>query len=236
MIYDMRKLSIVIPVFNEVNTLPLLLNKINNIEIEQIEKEILIIDDFSNDGTRDFLQNLEPKYQVFLQEKNQGKGSAVKKGLELATGDFLIIQDADLEYDPQDYSILLEPILKHGADVVYGSRFLGKGPHRVLFFWHSLGNRVLTLFSNMLTNLNLTDMETCYKLFKKEAIVDIIPKLKSTKFGFEPEITARIAKKDLSIYEVGISYYGRTYKDGKKINWKDGLAAFWHIIRFNLFS
>lgn len=232
----MQKLSIIIPVFNEQKTLPTLLEKIEKVILEDIEKEIVIVDDCSTDGTRDFLQTLGQKYRIFFQENNQGKGSAVKKGLELASGDFLLIQDADLEYDPSDYSVLLEPIFKHSADVVYGSRFLGKGPHRVLFFWHSLGNRILTLFSNMLTNVNLTDMETCYKLFKKEVLADIIPKLKSTRFGFEPEITARIAKKEIVIYEVGISYYGRTYKDGKKINWKDGLAAFWHIIRFNLFS
>ncbi|MCB9802857.1 glycosyltransferase family 2 protein [Candidatus Nomurabacteria bacterium] len=232
----MKKLSIVIPVFNEAKTLPLLLEKIEAVFLDDIEKEILIIDDASTDGTREILENLKDKYRIFIQEKNQGKGAAVRKGLELASGDFLLIQDADLEYDPNDYQVLLEPVLRHGADVVYGSRFLGKGPHRVLFFWHSLGNRILTLFSNMLTNINLTDMETCYKLFKKEVIADIIPKLKSTRFGFEPEITARIAKKEIVIYEVGISYYGRTYKDGKKINWKDGLAAFWHIIRFNLFS
>lgn len=236
MIYEMKKLSIVIPVFNEAKTLPLLLEKIEAVFLDDIEKEILIIDDASTDGTREILENLKDKYRIFIQEKNQGKGAAVRKGLELASGDFLLIQDADLEYDPNDYQVLLEPVLRHGADVVYGSRFLGKGPHRVLFFWHSLGNRILTLFSNMLTNINLTDMETCYKLFKKEVIADIIPKLKSTRFGFEPEITARIAKKEIVIYEVGISYYGRTYKDGKKINWKDGLAAFWHIIRFNLFS
>jgi len=232
----MKKLSIIIPVFNEVETLSVLLQKVEDVALEDIEKEIIIVDDASTDGTQDYLHKLMDKYKIFIQNKNTGKGAAVRKGMALATGDFMIIQDADLEYDPKDYKNLLKPMLENKADIVYGSRFLGKGPHRVLFFWHSLGNRLLTLFSNMLTNINLTDMETCYKLFRREAVIDIIPKLKATRFGFEPEITAKIAKKHLIIYEVGISYYGRTYEEGKKINWKDGLAAFWHIIRFNLFS
>ena len=230
------KLSVVIPVYNEVNTIHALLNAVNAVEIFGLEKEIVIVDDFSTDGTRDVLKKLNPSnYRIFYQEKNQGKGAAIRRGFAEATSDFIIIQDADLEYNPQEYKFLLEPLLEGKADVVYGSRFVGDRPHRVLFFWHYVGNKLLTILSNMFTGINLTDMETCYKAFTKEALQKILPTLKSNRFTIEPEITARIAQKKLRIYEVGISYSGRTYAEGKKINWKDGLSALWAIIKFNLF-
>jgi glycosyltransferase involved in cell wall biosynthesis len=200
-------------------------------------KEIVVVDDFSIDGTREILRTVESngsgKFQIIYHDKNKGKGAAIKSGFALANGDILIIQDADLEYDPQEYPKLIKPIVDGKADVVYGSRFSGGGPHRVLFFWHYVGNTFLTLLSNMCTNLNLTDMETCYKAFKKEVLSRI--DIKENRFGFEPEFTAKVAKLRCRIYEVGISYSGRTYSEGKKINWKDGVWAIWCIIKYNFF-
>lgn len=230
------KLSIVIPIYNEKNTILELLSRVEKVDIGNIDKEIILVDDYSTDGTREILKKLENKYKVIYQDKNRGKGAALRAGFKHATGDISIVQDADLEYSPDEYQKLLEPITNNNADVVYGSRFTGIGAHRVLFFWHNMGNQILTTLSNMLTNLNLTDIETGYKVFRKEVIKDILPKLKSNRFGFEPEVTARIAKGKYRIYEVGISYYGRTYKEGKKINWKDGIKAVFAIIYFNLFS
>jgi len=230
------KLSIIIPIYNEKNTLLEIISRVEKAKIGNIEKEIILIDDYSTDGTRELLKNLENKYKVFYQDKNQGKGAALRLGFKHATGEILIIQDSDLEYNPDEYPELLNPILGGAADVVYGSRFIGTGPHRILFYRHYLGNRFLTTFSNMMTDLNLTDMETCYKVFRKEVIEDILPKLKSNRFGFEPEITARVAHKKYRIYEVGISYHGRTYKEGKKIGWKDGIKTIFSIIYFNLFG
>lgn len=230
------KLSVVIPVYNEKNTIAKILQAVAGVNLPGMEKEIIVVDDGSTDGTREVLQNYtEPAYRIHLQEQNQGKGAALRKGFSLATGDFIIIQDADLEYDPKEYPLILAPLVEGKADVVYGSRFIGDRPHRVLFFWHSIGNKFLTLFSNMLTDLNLTDMETCYKAFTKEAMAKILPKLESDRFNIEPEITARVAKARLRIYEVGISYHGRTYEEGKKIGVRDGFSALWAIIKFNLF-
>jgi len=231
----MKKLSIIIPAYNEKNTILKILGLIENVELPGMQKEIIIIDDCSLDGTKEILKNLTDKYKIILQDKNRGKGAAVRRGFKESSGDIIIIQDADLEYDPNDYKKLIKPILEEKADVVYGSRFSGGQTRRVLFFWHSLGNKFLTGFSNMLTNLNLTDMEICYKVFSREAIDKISPKLTSNRFGIEPEITALIAKEKFRIYEVGITYSGRTYQEGKKINWKDGFSAIWCIIKFNLF-
>jgi len=231
------KLSIIIPVYNEKNTILKILDRVEAVSLVGIEKEIIIIDDKSNDGTFDILKTIEHKYRVIYQEKNQGKGSAITVGFKVSSGDLIIVQDADLEYDPNEYKEVLEPIIKGDADVVYGSRFISNKPHRVLYFWHSVGNKFLTLFSNMMTNLTLTDMETCYKAFNRKALDLIKDRLVSKRFGIEPEMTALVAKnKDLVIYEVGISYRGRTYHEGKKINWKDGVSAFWHIIKFNIFE
>lgn len=226
------KLSVIIPVYNEKNTIEEIIHRVLNVEIG-LEKEIIVVDDCSQDGTREILEELNhPNIKVYFQSKNQGKGAALQTGFSKAEGDIILIQDADLEYDPREYPILLEPILDGRADAVYGSRFLG-GPHRVLFFWHYIGNRFLTTFSNMLSNLNLTDMETCYKAFKKDTLKKIT--IKSKRFGFEPEITTKLAKLKCRIYEVPISYSGRDYNEGKKIGWKDGIAAFFHIIRFKFF-
>lgn len=228
------KLSIIIPCFNEKNTILKILSKVEAVKLDGIEKEIVIIDDCSTDGTRDILRSLEGKYKIFYQEKNRGKGAALRKGFEIGIGDFFIIQDADLEYNPDEYPKLLKPILAGEADVVYGSRFVGGEKHRVLYFWHSLGNKFLTLLSNMFTNLNLTDMETCYKIFTRPVIEKILPTLKSDRFGFEPEVTAKVARNDFRIFEVGISYSGRTYQEGKKINWWDGVKAAFCIIYFSI--
>ena len=227
------KLSIIIPVYNEKNTVKRVVQQVQDVKLD-MEKEIILIDDGSTDGTREILKNLEyPNVKVKLQEKNQGKGSALQAGFSLATGDFVIIQDADLEYDPREYPILLTPLLDGRADAVYGSRFLG-GPHRVLFFWHYIGNKMLTTLSNMLSNLNLTDMETCYKVFRKDVLDKIT--IKSKRFGIEPEITMKLARQKCRIYEVPISYSGRDYTEGKKIGWKDGVAAIYHLIRFKFFD
>ena len=228
------KLSVIIPCFNEEKTIV----EIIDIVKKQIkdDDEIIVIDDFSTDNTRKILkENLNDKINhLIFNEKNFGKGFSVRKGIEVATGEILLIQDADLEYDPSDYEKLLKPIKNGFADVVYGSRFVGSQEKRVLYFWHMIGNKILTLLSNMFTNLNLTDMEVCYKVFKKDAIKNII--LKENRFGFEPEITAKFSKKKLRIYEVGIKYFGRTYSDGKKITWRDGFSALRCIVYYNLFK
>jgi glycosyltransferase involved in cell wall biosynthesis len=225
-------ISIIIPVFNESDTIE---ETINSVLASPFKKEIIIIDDGSTDATGNILKRINhPDIRVILHEQNQGKGKAVYTGMANAHGDVIIIQDADLEYDPAEYVTLLNPILSGKADVVYGSRFGGHGAHRVLYFWHYLGNRFLTLLSNIFTDLNLTDMESCYKVFTKKAIEGII--IEENRFGFEPEITAKIAKRKLRIYEVPISYYGRTYEEGKKIGWKDGLWAIWCILKYNIFK
>ena len=228
---DKMKLSVIIPVYNERETIH---DIIAAVSATPYQKEILVVDDGSTDGAGDILSSMQQDdLKVFTHEENQGKGAALQTGFSNATGDIILIQDADLEYDPEEYPVLLKPILDGKADVVYGSRFAGQGAHRVLYFWHSVGNRFLTLLSNLFTNLNLTDMETCYKVFTKEALVGLM--IKEKRFGFEPEITAKMAKKKLRIYEVPISYYGRTYEQGKKIGWKDGVWAIWCILKYNIF-
>jgi glycosyltransferase involved in cell wall biosynthesis len=242
------KLSVLIPAYNEMRTIRQILYRVQQVELE---KEIIIIDDYSADGTRAFLEELVekggvlpaadgqpelnlPDFQVIFHEKNQGKGAAINSGIQALSGDVMVIQDADLEYDPQEYHRLLKPIEDGFADVVYGSRFMGGLPHRILFFWHSIGNKWLTFISNMFTDMNLTDMETCYKMIRREFIDQIT--IKEKRFGIEPEITAKIAKLNARVYEVGISYYGRTFEEGKKIGFKDGIRAVYCILRYNLFS
>ncbi len=227
------KLSIIIPCFNEKSTIVSIVDAVRAAAVPN--KEIIIVDDCSTDGTREILEReLRPHIaSIFYHERNRGKGAALRTGIAAATGDVVIIQDADLEYDPQEYPLLLEPFIQNKADVVYGSRFMGGRPHRVVYYWHSVGNWLLTTLSNMLTNINLTDMETCFKAFRREIIQSIT--IEENRFGFEPEITAKIAKMGCRIYEVGISYYGRTYAEGKKIGWKDGFRALYCIIKYNLF-
>jgi glycosyltransferase involved in cell wall biosynthesis len=242
------KLSVLMPAYNEINTIKDILRKVQNVNID---KEIIVVDDFSTDGTREFLRELEEKNGVIsandnhsevkidnliviYHKENLGKGAAINSGLQQINGDVMIIQDADLEYEPEEYHKLLAPILNGHADVVYGSRFMGGSPHRILFFWHSIGNKLLTFMSNMFTNLNLTDMETCYKMIKREVIDQIT--IKESGFGIEPEITAKISKLGARVYEVGISYYGRTFEEGKKISWRDGIRTVYCIFRYNLFS
>jgi len=226
------KLSIVIPCYNERGTIEAVIDAVR--AAPGGEKEIIVVDDCSRDGSGELLEGpLRAKVDRVLRHPvNRGKGAALRTGIAHATGDIVIIQDADLEYDPQQYPVLIEPILQNKADVVYGSRFLGGGPHRVLYFWHRVGNGLLTLVSNMFTNLNLTDMETCYKVFRREIIQSLV--IEEDRFGFEPEITAKIAKLRCRIFEVGISYYGRTYEEGKKIGWRDGVRALWCIVRYNV--
>ncbi len=225
------QLSVIIPVYNEAETLDPIVAAVAAVPVE---KEIILVDDGSTDGSREKLQQFENQdgIRVLYHERNQGKGAAIRTGVAAAEGDLVIIQDADLEYDPREIPLLMQPILSGRADVVYGSRFMGAGPHRVLYFWHYLGNQLITLLSNMLTNLNLTDMETGYKLFRREVIQSIT--IEESRFGLEPEITAKVAKGHWRIYEIGISYSGRTYEEGKKIGWKDGLRAIWCVLKYNL--
>ncbi len=237
----MKKLSVIIPAYNEGKTIHLILDKVRDVRLlGGCVKEIIIVNDFSKDNTEEAIQSYAAgnpglNIQYFKQPRNMGKGAAIHEGIRRATGDFVIVQDADLEYDPNEYNILLQPMLDGFADVVYGSRFMGGNPHRILFFWHTVGNKFLTFLSNMFTNLNLTDMETCYKLFRAEIIKGI--KLTENRFGFEPEVTAKVSRiPKIRIYEVGISYYGRTYDEGKKIGWKDGFRAIYCILKYGLFK
>ncbi len=227
------KLSVIIPCYNEKSTIKQIIDAVRNCTWSDLE--IIVVDDFSTDGTREILENdiREKLDKLILHDKNQGKGAAIRSGIKEVTGDVVIIQDSDLEYDPDEYELLMKPIVDNRADVVFGSRFISGSAHRVLYFWHRLGNGFLTFLSNMFTNLNLTDMETCYKAFKKEIIEQI--EIEENGFGLEPELTAKVAKLKCRIYEVGVSYYGRTYQEGKKINWKDGLRAIYCIVKYNLF-
>jgi glycosyltransferase involved in cell wall biosynthesis len=237
-----KKLSIIIPAYNEGRTIHFILDKVRQVNlINGIQKEVIIVNDASKDNTKEAIENYiklhghQIQISLHNQQVNQGKGAAIHKGIELASGEFLIVQDADLEYDPEEFNILLKPVVDGYADVVYGSRFMGGNPHRILFFWHTIGNKFLTFLSNMFTNLNLTDMETCYKLFDAKIVKSL--KLKEKRFGFEPEVTAKVAKvPKIRIYEVGISYYGRTYEEGKKIGAIDGFRAIYCILKYNIFS
>ncbi len=237
----MKKLSILIPAYNEEMTIALVLDRLAGVQlIGGIEKEVILINDASTDRTKEVVEQYirsgsNIHIQLYSHEVNQGKGAAIHKAIELATGDYIIVQDADLEYDPEEFNELLKPVFRANADVVYGSRFMGGNPHRILFYWHSLGNKFLTSVSNAFTNLNLTDMETCYKLIRTDIAKSLL--LKEQRFGFEPEVTAKLSRiKNVRIYEIGISYFGRTYEEGKKIGWRDGFRALWCILKYNLFD
>ncbi len=228
------KISIIVPIYNEIDYLSKVIQRVQEVPLPGINKELILVDDYSTDGTRELLASMAGgNVRVFFQEHNQGKGAALRRGFSAATGEIILIQDADLEYDPADYPRLLAPLLDGRADVVFGSRFAGGEPHRVLYFWHALGNRFLTLLSNALTNLNLTDMECCYKVFRREILQQLT--LEENRFGIEPELTAKVARLGCRIFEVGVSYAGRTYAEGKKIGWRDGVRAIWCIFKYNIF-